>query len=337
MDTTKQPETLQEALVYFSNPDVALAFMVKMIWPDGVVCPHCGGADPTFLKTRRIWKCKACREQFSIKAGTIMEDSPLGLDKWLAATWLIANAKNGISSYEIHRGIGVTQKTAWFLLQRIRLAMTQGSFKKFAGMVEADETFIGGAARNMHKGKRKAKGSGTIGKAIVAGILERGPECSRVKVNILQSTRRPHVQEFVRANVEDGSNVMTDALASYDGLEDKYVHEAVNHAVCYVRDHVHTNGLENFWSLLKRTLDGTYVAVEPFHLFRYLDEQTFRFNNRKVDDAERFGRVLRSISGKRLTYRQLIGETGAVSSSASDGVAESASKGDTHGGQTTHN
>ncbi len=322
--TTKNPETLQEAMVAYADPEAALSCMMKFVWPNGPVCPQCHGKDYYFLKTRQSWKCKACHKQFTIKTGTIMEDSPLGLDKWLAAVWLLANAKNGISSYEVHRAIGVTQKTGWFLLQRIRLAMKQGSFTKMSGTVEADETYVGGKLRNFKKAKiaamRKAAQkpgrppnalAGTGGKAVVMGLLERGQDgkCSRIHATLIEGAKKGHVQEVVRAKVEPGSIVMTDTLPSYQSLQDKYIHMAINHAVEYAKGRIHTNGMENFWALLKRTIKGTYIAIEPFHMIRYLDEQSFRFNHRKEDDAGRFAHVLECISGKRLTYRALIGET----------------------------
>ena len=247
-----------------------------------------------------------------MRVGTIIEDSALPLDKWLTAIWMIANDKNGVSSYEVHRAIGVTQKTAWFMLQRIRLAMQTGTFEKLAGEIEADETYIGGKVRNMHVDKQRKRGRGTggIGKAIVMGLLERHSKnkASVVKVKHIPNARRDTVQQEVRANVEPGSKVYTDALPSYNGLNKDYIHEAINHAECYVRGNVHTNGLENYWSLLKRGIKGTYVSVEPFHLFRYLDEQAFRFNFREENDAWRFLKAVGSIFGKRLTYSQLIGE-----------------------------
>jgi transposase-like protein len=232
-----------------------------------------------------------------------MEDSAIGLDKWMCAIWFIANAKNGISSYEIHRALGVTQKTAWFLLHRIRLAMQEGTIDKLSGTVEADETYIGGKARNMHKDKRKVKGRGAVGKAIVMGLLERG---GKVRTKVLKDTKKKTLHKEVKESVQTGSNLFTDAFKSYTGLSEEYVHKFVDHAVSYVEGHVHTNGLENFWALLKRTIGGTYVSVEPFHLFRYLDEQSFRFNERKGTDADRFLRVASSITGKRLTYKGLI-------------------------------
>ena len=234
-----------------------------------------------------------------------MEDSPIGLDKWLTAIWLIVNAKNGISSYEIHRSVGVTQKSAWFLLHRIRKAMQTGTFKKFSGDVEVDETFIGGLARNMHETKRKHLGTGGAGKVAVMGLLERHGE---VRAHVVANTKMESLQPHVERNVEQGSRVYTDSYVSYNGLESRYVHGVINHAERYVDGLIHTNGIENFWSLLKRTLKGTYVSVEPFHLFRYLDEQSFRFNNRKGNDSDRFLKAAQNITDKRVTYKQLTGK-----------------------------
>ncbi|QIN81689.1 IS1595 family transposase [Rubrobacter tropicus] len=305
----KQPKTLLEAIRYFADLDVATEYVAKLRWPEGPVCPKCGVVDPKhyFLKTRRVWKCRACKKQFSVKVGTIFEDSPLGLDKWLPAVWLIANCKNGISSYELARDLGVTQKSAWFMLHRIRLAMQTGTFEKLSGQVEADETFIGGKARNMHKSKRAEKitGTGGSGKVAVMGLLERHGE---VRTKVVPDTRSRTLQVEVRENVEPGSEVHTDALKSYRGLDPEYVHNVVDHAERYVDGHVHTNGLENFWSLLKRGIKGTYVSVEPYHLFRYLDEQAFRFNEREGVDGERFQKALGSVAGRRLTYDELTGK-----------------------------
>lgn len=309
------PRTLYQAIKYFADEDRALDFMKSIRWPDGVVkCPTCGSAEISFLSTRRIWKCKNPhgKRQFSVKVGTVLEDSPIALDKWLAAFWLIANAKNGISSYELHRSLGVTQKTAWFMLHRIRLAMQDGSIEKMRGHVEADETFIGGKARNMHKGKRWQKGSGHVGKIAVMGLLERSTsdKISRVRCRIVKNIRRRHLHAEIRQNVEPGAQIYTDQLSSYDKLATDYIHRVIDHAECYAKGHVHTNGLENFWSLLKRGLKGTYVSVEPFHLFRYLDEQAFRFNERKNNDAGRFVKVVSGIIGKGLRYARLLGKTG---------------------------
>ena len=311
-DTTMtEPRTLQEAVIYFSDPDRALNYLVARRWPTGVVCPTCGRTDARFLANQRKWQCKTVHDhrQFSIKTGTIMEDSPLGLDKWLTAVWMIIGAKNGVSSYEIHRAIHVTQKTAWFILHRIRKAMRTGSFfRKMSGEVEVDETFIGGKARNMHIAQRKRRITGTGGKdkAMVVGFVERG---GQVQTIVVEDRKKKTLQDEIKKRVEAGSALYTDELRSYDGLEGEYAHKVIDHAVKYVDGVVHTNTRENFWSLLKRGLHGTYVSVEPFHLFRYLDEQAFRYNNRKaLDDGGRFSLAMSQITGKRLTYKELIGK-----------------------------
>ncbi|MBA3356452.1 MAG: IS1595 family transposase [Pyrinomonadaceae bacterium] len=305
------PKTLQQAILHFSIPENCNEFMIAARWADGKVrCPQCDSENVTYLAKARVYKCyaKHSRQKFSLKVGTIFEDSPIGLDKWLAGIWLIANAKNGISSYEIHRGLGVTQKTAWFMLHRIRLAMQRGTFAKpLSGEVEVDETYIGGLARNMHRGDkaRKIHGTGGAGKVAVMGLLERHGE---VRTMVVSNVRRKSLHSEVSKHVESGSTVYSDGLASYNKLEETFVHKVIDHAEKYVDGQIHTNGIENFWSLLKRALRGTYVSVEPFHLFRYLDEQSFRFNDRKGTDADRFSQVVKQITGKRLEYKNLIGQ-----------------------------
>lgn len=304
---TEFPRTLQQAIIYFADPENASNFLAQMRWPNGVECPACDGREVSYLSTRRLWKCKACKKQFSVKVGSIMEDSPIGLDRWLAAIWLIANAKNGISSCELARSLGMTQKSAWFVLHRIRKAMQNGSLAKMSGHIEVDETFIGGKARNMHKGKRsKYWGTGHDGKIAVMGLLER--HGGEVRTMVVDGTRRHQLMPKVRDHVENGSQIYTDAHSSYIGLNSDYIHNVINHAERYVDGLIHTNGIENFWALLKRSIRGTYVSVEPFHLFRYLDEQTFRFNTRKGTDADRFVKAAAALTGKRLTYDELIGK-----------------------------
>lgn len=302
------PKTLQQAIKYFSDESVCIDFFAGLRWADGIaVCPRCKSKETSFLKTRNVWKCKACKKQFSIKVGTVLEGSNISLDKWICAIWLISSAKNGISSYEIHRSIGVTQKTAWFMLHRIREAMQNGTIEKLSGNVECDETFIGGLAKNMHKHKReeKIKGRGTVGKTAVMGIIERK---GKVTAKVIDDLSKETLHVEVKDKVEKGANLFTDDWKSYQGLDEDYLHEVINHSAKEnVRGQVHTNSIENFWTLLKRTIKGTYVSVEPFHLFRYLDEQTFRFNSRKVKDCDRFITVVESLNGKRLTYKELIG------------------------------
>jgi transposase-like protein len=312
------PRTLTEAIRYFASPEHCREYMVARRWPNGVTCPQCGSKTVYFDSSRNGWECKTRhpKRKFTLKTGTIFEDSPLGLDKWLPAVWMIANMKNGVSSHELARSLGVTQKTAWFMLHRIRLAMQAEDGGKIGGDVEVDETFIGGLSRNMHASKRKRvgmqRGRTMAGKVAVMALLDRHGKdgVSQVRTEVLTGRKRHTLQGHVRNHVAEGSNVYTDAFYSYRGLRDGYVHGFVDHAECYVDGQIHTNGCENFWSLLKRAIKGTYVSVEPFHLFRYLDEQAFRFNNRKgVDDAERFSEVLRSVVGRRVMYRDLIGPT----------------------------
>ncbi len=308
MDSIK---TLQQAVIHFSDFENCKRAMIQLRWPNGIVrCPRCNSDHVTYLEKARVWKCygKHDHAKFSLKTGTIFEDSPLGLDKWLAALWLIVNCKNGISSCETARDLGVTQKTAWFMNHRLRFALTQGGFgNMLSGEVEVDETFIGGKARNMHSAKRVVKITGTGGKdkTTVMGILERG---GKIHTSVIPNRRKKALQAEVRKHVEAGSALFTDALKSYEGLSE-FEHQVVDHAVQYVDGRVHTNGCENFWSLLKRGLNGTYVSVEPFHLFRYLDEQTFRYNLRNdMDDCKRFKFALSRIAGKRLTYEHLTGK-----------------------------
>jgi transposase-like protein len=313
MESPYEPQSLQEAILYFSDAENCLNYLVarRPEWKDGVVCPRCGSTSVGFLKNQLRWQCSVRhpRRQFSVKVDTIFEDSPLGLDKWLPAMWLINNCKNGISSCEIARALDVTQKTAWFMLHRIRLTQQGKNGGKLGGPgqeVEADETMIGGKARNMHQGKRnKARQLDNFGKAIVSAVLERHGE---VRATVVPNRRRKAIQKHVREHVEAGSTVYTDELLSYDGL-DEYTHAVINHAETYVNGQIHTNGMENFWALLKRGLKGTYISVEPFHLFRYVDEQAFRYNNRKMDDSERFVKSVEGIVGKRVTYAELTGKT----------------------------
>jgi transposase-like protein len=306
-----EPKSLQEAIIYFSNPDNCIDYVAIRRWPNGVICPGCGGTKVSFNAKRRTWKCGSHhpKREFSAKVGTIYEDSPIPLDKWLTATWMLTNCKNGVSSYEIAKDVRVTQKSAWFMLQRIRLAMQDEFFgSKLGGEVEVDETFIGGKARNMHVSERKRRitGTGTKDKTAVMGILERG---GKIRASVVPSRRKTVLQDEVRKHVSAGAALYSDALMSYEGLATDYAHQVVDHATQYVDGRVHTNGLENFWSLLKRGISGTYVSVEPFHLHRYLDEQMFRFNNRKeLDDAGRFDLAVRQIVGKRITFAQLTGK-----------------------------
>ena len=253
-----EPKTLQEAIAYFSDPERAFQYAVKMRFPDGrIYCPRCGAEKFSFIKTRRIWFCYACKKQFTVKVKTIMEDSALGLDKWMVAIWMLANCKNGISSHELARSLGITQKSAWFMLQRIREALKERSFggTKLGGSgseVEADETFVGGKASNMHTGRRKAqeaKGP-LMNKTIVQGMYDR--ELRKVRCTVIPNVRRDTLQNMLLKNIKYGSTVYTDNAVGYDKVSYNFVHDVINHTQEYVRGRVHTNSIENFWSLLKR-------------------------------------------------------------------------------------
>jgi transposase-like protein len=311
-----KPKTLQQAIQHFSDEQVCIDTIAALRWSNGPACPKCAGTAHYYLATQKRWKCKACKKQFSVKVGTIFEDSPISLDKWLAALWMLVNCKNGISSYEVGRDLGITQKSAWFVLHRLRLALQHGSMDKVGGdgkHVEVDETFIGGAARFMHADRRKRMITerGVKDKTAVMGILERG---GKVRVNVVANRKKHLLETEVRAHVKAGSAIYSDNFASYDRLKSiGFQHKVVDHAEKYVDGQVHTNGLENFWSLVKRGLKGTYISVEPFHLFRYLDEQVYRYNNRKLaDDGKRFELALSQIAGKRLTFSEVTGKVGSA-------------------------
>jgi len=321
------PRTLQEAIQYFTDFENCHQFMVAMRWPDGKVrCPKCESEKVTYLAKARVYKCYGDhpKPKFSLKVGTVFEDSPIPLEKWLPAVWMLVNDKNGISSWELHRALGITQKSAWFMLHRIRVALKKHGFVnpgKLGGEgkeVEVDESFIGGKVGNMHRDRRARFASerggrgGVTGKAIVQGILDR--DLRQVRAKVMPDISRKTLQDEVLKNVKYGSIVYSDSTIAYDQLRYRFVHDVVDHTQEYVKGRVHTNGLENFWSLMKRGLKGTYVCVEPFHLERYVDEQAFRYNNRgskenPMADADRFSLALTQIIGKRLTYAELTGKT----------------------------
>lgn len=310
--------TLRDAILYFADFEHCKEFMTQLRWPDGKVkCPECGSEKVTWLAKPRIWKCYGNhpKPRFSLKTGTIFEDSPISLEKWLPAAWMVMNCKNGISSWELHRDLGVTQKTAWFMLHRIRLALqddvTGGKLGGPMGEpVEVDETYVGGKARNMHAKRHKATHHGTSNKTIVMGMLERH---GKVRARIIENTSNAKMRPVAKENIEFGSRVYSDLKGDHWQMPQHYIHEMVNHdAEEYVRENVHTNGIENFWALLKRSLMGTYVSVEPFHLFRYVDEQAFRYNNRKTDDLHRFVAGMKQVIGRRLTYKDLTGKNQVV-------------------------
>jgi transposase-like protein len=317
----KDPKTLQEAVITFADPDKCVEYLAERRWPDGKVqCPTCGREEAAWVPARRVWQCRNRHPkcQFSVKVGTIFEDSALPLGKWLMAMWMVANCKNGVSSHEIARSLGITQKSAWFMLHRIRLAMTGQNAAKMGqsgGPCEVDETFVGGKPKNMHGSRRRKMQTalnGASGKVAVMGMVDR--DSRQVRAKVVPNVKRETLQNMILKEIESGSTVYTDCWVGYDNLSAReYVHETVNHVIEYVRGEVHTQGIENFWSLLKRGLNGTYVSVEPFHLDRYVAEQVFRYNNRAtkdnpLNDADRFALAVSQIVGKRLTYAELTGK-----------------------------
>jgi transposase-like protein len=323
---TTLPKTLIDAVKYFADPDAAQAYFVKIRWPKGVACPHCGSRDVHYLANQRRWKCKKNhpKRQFSAKVGTIFEESPLPLEKWLVAVWLETNAKNSISSYEVARALGITQKSAWFMLHRVRLALKSGSLEKMGGSgspVEVDETFIGGKWQNMslaRRRKNRRQDTGSYNKAIVAGLLERGigKKKSRVATSIVERANADSLLPVIHKNVEKGARVFTDEARHYQQMPQDFVHFWVNHMHRYVVGEVHTNSIENFWALFKRCIKGTHVSVDPAHLKAYVDSEAFRFNNRDTSDSGRHLLALGGVIGKRLTYAAL---TGALEDRSANG------------------
>jgi transposase-like protein len=319
--------TLQDAILYFSDPVRCREYMVENRWPNGVECPRCGSKDVLFLEKYSRWHCREKHDapQFTLKTGTVMEDSAIRLEKWLPAFWLLANCKNGISSYELHRALGVTQKSAWFMLHRIRLAMNMETSDKMGGPdrgpVEVDETYVGAVPARMHRSRRMKLQQAITQrehKTPVMGMLDR--ETRQVRAHVVPNVKRETLQNEILNGLEDGTTIYTDNASAYDRLPaaKEFIHETVNHVEEYVRGQVHTQSIENFWSLLKRGLRGTYVAVEPFHLDRYVAEQVFRYNNRTtkdnpLNDADRFALAVSQIPGKRLTYAELTGKVGETS------------------------
>ncbi len=309
MASLPMPQTLLEAVRVFADKQVAHDYFVALRWPNGMACPRvgCGSADVAKIGSRNAWRCRECNRQFTAKVNTVFEDSPIGFDKWLPAMWMLSADRNGVSSCEVARAIGVTQKTAWFMLHRLRHAMQTETFDRLSGEVEADETYIGGktrrgtplAVRIGHKGQ-KAK---MDAKTVVMGMRERG---GRVRAFVVPNNRRGTLLPRIVEHVEPGATVYTDSLKSYIDVREQYVHHVINHAKAYVEGRVHTNNIENFWSVLKRTLGGTYVAPRPKHLDAYLDEQVFRFNERAGKDGPRFAKALKGADSRRLTYKALV-------------------------------
>ncbi len=296
----KQPSTLIEAVRYFSNPDVCIEHVAAQRWPNGVICPTCGRVDVSYLESQKRWQCKSrhAKRQFSVKIGTIFEDSPLGLDKWLPAVWMIINAKNGVSSYEIARALGVTQKTAWFMDHRIRAAMEYGTFDKLDSPVEADETYIGG--------KAKEENGRFSNKTAIVGVVEKKKHTGQIRAFATKQADATNTLPFLKQNLEEGATLHTDESKIYSRTKRTFIHESVNHSEKeYARGAISTTTIDGFWNLFKRSYKGTYTHLSPAHLERYVKEHTYRYNTRMLTDGQRFTEWFANCHG-RLMYKALI-------------------------------
>jgi len=306
MTALKVPKSLQEAVLYYSSEAVCVEFLSQLFWGgEEKSCIKCGSTTVYGLRTRPVYKCRDCKKQFSIKSGTVMQNSPLPITKWVPAIWMVVNCKNGISSCEMARALNVTQKTAWHMNHRIREAIANNSSTKLSGTVESDATYIGGLEVNRHKNKKRDAQGGS-GKTIVFGAVERG---GKVRSQAVEGTGIQSTENDVLTHVAIGSTLYTDEATGYRNMGYVYDHATVNHSKEeYVRGEAHTNTIENYWSLVKRALKGTYIHIEPFHLDRYLQEQGFRYDNRKDNDSGRFVAAASLLFGKRLTYAELTGK-----------------------------
>jgi ISXO2-like transposase domain/Transposase zinc-ribbon domain len=297
----KLPQSELEAVRYFADEERCIKFVAEQRWPNGVICPTCGRADVSYLKTQRRWQCKSAhsKRQFSVKTGTIFEDSPLGLNKWLPAIWKIVNSKNGVSSYEMASALQITQKSAWFLNHRIREALKVGHFEKLSGTVEGDETYVGGRHHQGHK-------HGFDNKTAIVGLVEKKKGSGRARAYVTKTADATNAVGFMKANVKAGSTIHTDESRIYYNVKRDYKHEVVNHGQReYARGDVSTNSIEGVWNLFKRSYKGTYTHMAPKYLSRYVDEHIYRYNNRQLGASERFVGWF-STSGRRLAYSTLM-------------------------------
>jgi transposase-like protein len=301
----KQFDTLIQMMSAFPDEQSAIDHFTAIRWKNGAFCPYCGSTKVYHFSDRKTHKCGDCRQRFSIKVGTIFEDSKIGLRKWMMAIWLITSHKKGIASTQLAKDIGVTQKTAWFMTHRLRHAIRTQSFNRpLDGEVEADETFIGGKEKNKHAKDRTGGKQGGAGKVAVLGVLERGGE---LRTGITPNLGAKAVQKVITENVAAGAALMTDEHGAFVGLSDRYHHHRVNHSAGeYVRHYIlHTNGIESVWSLFKRQIIGTHHVLSPKHLSAYLGEMTWRFNLRGLGEGDRVNALLAQTAG-RLTYKSLI-------------------------------
>lgn len=312
MTNTQNPRTLIEAIQYFSDNRRCVEYVKNLRWQDGVVkCPRCESTHVKELTTRQIWQCYGCKKQFSVKVGTVFTDSALPLTKWLTGMWLVMNAKNGISSYEISRSLGISQKSAWHLGHRIREAMANGSIEKMTEKVETDAAYLGGSRKNWSNEKRATTPAYVDNKTPIVAYVERNDENEIIQVrgNVVNDSSAETIQNDLRKNVAEGAVLYTDQSNVYTTLASDYWHRTINHSRDeFVRGDVTTNRVEGYFALLKRCIKGTYIHMAPCHMDRYIAEQSLRYNLRKTNDGARFKQTVSQSFGTRLTWKELTGK-----------------------------
>lgn len=302
MKTAFQFNTLPEFLAYFKDEGTCRKRFAAIRFRNGEYCPHCGHTEIYTFKGGRRYRCAKCRKDFTIITGTVFGESKVSLQKWFTAIYLLSTTSKGISSVQLAKHVGVTQKTGWFMDHRIRKALKENGGQLF-GVCEADETYVGGLAKAMHADKRAKQGTGGVGKAIVMGIVQRG---GSVKAGVIEKTDSPTLHGQIHKHVEPGTTIYTDSWRGYRGLHSHFAHEVVDHAVSHARGELHTNSIESFWALFKRGYVGIYHQMSRKHLQRYVDEFVFRFNRRDNLMQDQFSDVVANVTeSTRLPYREL--------------------------------